>query len=141
MIDEIKKEAEALVEKQSWVRKGFSEMLEKMDSEVQPIIGDFTIHGTLYEEPQDWDQRDITVCYVLTLKGEDDAKFYLQKRIVRYESRYEDVNIDICEIASLRNCVAGIPTAIEEILGKLKELNTKYQEAIDALSEMIAKLK
>lgn len=138
MLEEIRKEAVELSSKQSWIRKGFQDLLDKMNKEIEPIVGDFRVRGKLWEEEEDYSRPDMHVSYCLIFDGENDAIFFLQKRIEQWESRYEDVNIEKCEIAVLRRSIASIPEALAEIVGKLKELNVKYQEAIDKLAEMMA---
>lgn len=141
MLAEIRQEAEALVAKQTWLRKGFIELLEKMDNEVKPIVGDFVVRGKLYEFTDDY-RPDCRESWFLVFDGRDDAEFYIQSGTEGYVGqKYETVRLDFCSIFSLRNCVGGIPSALEEILGKLQSLNERYQEAVGRLQEMVEKLK
>jgi len=139
-IEEIKKEAEALAEKKSWIRKGFSELLEKMNKEVQIVVGDFRVYGKLYDVPAECDLQ-VDISYQLVFDGGNDAEFFLQKHIDKYEARYETVGVQEIDTSTLRMCVIGLPCALDEILAKLRALNTKYQDTITLLSEMIARLK
>ena len=140
MLDEIKKEAQALVEKQSWIRKGYHDLLETMNEQVTEIEGDFLVRGTLDEIVDEY-YSDVRETYFLTFSGKSDAEFYIQLGIEGYNGlEYKTFALDTLEIAKVRKCVMGMPKAIEEILSKLKKLGEKYQEAIDKVAEMTDKL-
>ena len=140
MLEEIKLEARELVAKQSWVRKGLSELIAKMDAEVADIDGSFLVRGSLYEHTHEY-RTDVRYGYFLVFDGRDDAEFYIEKGSDRCEGwEYKVFPLDEGEISTLRKCIIGIPGALEEILGKLKELNAKYKEAADRLTEMLARL-
>ena len=126
MIKEIRQEALELVEKQSWVRKGFSELITKMNEEVADIEGDFAVRGRLFEASEEYN------VYFLTFTGEYDAEFAIQQR----GWDHEDVDTDDCAISIIRKCALHIPDALSEILEKLHNLNGEYQEAIEKIGEM-----
>lgn len=132
-IEEIRKEAEALVKKQSWVRKGFSDLLSGMNEQVAHIKGEFIIHGKLFEEVDEY-HCYVQEGYFLKFTGKNDAEFSIQYKIEG--QRYENFNLERCAITLIRKCIAGIPDALDEILVKLKEQNGKYQEAVEKLNEM-----
>lgn len=140
MLDKIRKEAEILAEKQSWIRKGFQNLFDKMNEQVQNVEGDFVVYGRLCESSQ-INEYQVTI-YELCFNGQNDAEFYLvsREKWIHNEAEIECKNIDDCATSIIRKCILCIPGALGEILSKLRKLNGEYQEAIEKLNEMADKL-
>jgi hypothetical protein len=132
MLYQIKQQAVDLAGKQSWVRKSFIELLDNMNECIQ-AEGEFTCRGELLFTTTPMNDKEHI--YELTFDG----VFYITSyNCLEWDYDRGRVELECVPVSMIRKMLKNFPSALNEILMKLRELNEKYQEAERMLVELLA---
>ena len=133
----IREKAKELVEKRTWVRKAFEDLLEEMSRIVAdvPDSDEPPIWATMYSESADYEYPDERH-YDLVLVFKGDAYFDIRSyRINPLGEKSRTTRLEPSEMSTslIRKLVEGLPDALSEILADI-------QSRLDARTEVIVKL-
>lgn len=136
MLNEIETETNKIYQKQSWVRKSTKELLKNMSEKLDLDDGNVKVRKSLSVCHKI--DRDMFEWYSLTFEN---GKFYIECDDPDYEQNvgdelYDKVDVDDLNAGLCRNILIAIPSALQNILESLKELNNKYDEAEKTLDKL-----
>lgn len=139
----VKNVAQELAEKKSWVLKGFVELFELMNSEVEEIESDFYIDVDTGVTREYCEITGGKLNYKLRFDTRTDAFF--QMRIDEFSGNNwtteKIYSLSYIHTSDIRQIAQVIPKLLEEIAEKIEGWDEKYNETKSKLENMIEKLK
>jgi len=147
IIKDIREKAKELVEKRTWVRKAFDDLLEEMNRIVAsiPSSDEATIWATLYSEPLEYNYPHERLYDLVLVFGDNtcfDIRTYTTDSCEDESYQYWD-NITPSEmgVSLVRKLAEGLPNALSEILAEVEKRLESRTETIVKLEKMIDALR
>lgn len=138
-IIDMKKEAQELARKKSWLEKSACEMMDKLDEQVKDIKSDYEIKQKLDVNIGN-DYYDKYV-YLVFDTSDDDAFFIFDAFIPERNDWHGRVKISVFCSHIIRQIIEALPDALEKITEKIRVQNSKYEQTIKKVEKAITALK
>ena len=133
MFKELERKLEELNEKRSWIRRELKEFFEKWEEATKDfdgIISSNTVIAT---------NKDEFKLYLYTGKNKPAVK--TRHNGWTYYKNGTSYFWDVASISEVRNCIAKLPQAIQEIREEIRKLEEKDNEAIETLNKLLREFK
>jgi len=145
-MDEIRKKAEELIEKRSWLRKGLAELLEEMNKAVGelPESDEEPIEAVLVESKEEkWGETKLAKL-VLVFDPQREKPFCIKRMekegatiaIDELEWRGYVVNVNALSPDEIRAIAGNLPRAVEEIENRMSAMIESRDEAIKKIEAL-----
>ena len=131
-MNDLKKHAEGLAQKGSWIRKGFRDFLDRWAEATAEDLRDEALTRTAFTHIE----AGGNYTYYLRRNRNDLLAIHYDGFRFGAYSNSTEVSIDTIDMVDLKDIIAGLPSLLERYSESLKKRDREYQSVLAILNPM-----